>query len=251
MQFSMQFGKMARASALAGIAVAAVVAGGCAGGANRIDPKVPAPKVRDISGTWGITSLANTEKFVTCQDPNNILGDSVSELIDRNVVVASCGPSDKFTFGPSDNAGNGTFAYESLGNVSEGTYTVERERVTLVRTRSNGAALAAPLQKIVYSIVDTADGLDLVPTSQPVAYRLRSNELPATDEDGRVIVENLTPVLNTDGTVNTIILPNTDSVAVVQKDLTVKVGNFVTTNDVTDTPGFVRSYFVKRSLRKR
>lgn len=251
MQFSMQFGKMARASALAGIAVAAVVSSGCAGGANRIDPKVPAARVRDISGTWGVTSLANNEKFVTCQDPNNILGSAVSELVDRGVVVSSCGPSDTFTFGPSDNSGNGTYTVEALGNVSEGTYTVEKERVTLVRTRSNGAALAAPLQKIVYAIVDTADGIDLVPVAQPVAYKLRSNELPATDEDGRVIVENLTPVLNADNTVNTIVLPNTDSVAVVQTDLTVKVGNFVTTNDVTDTPGFVRSYFVKRSLRKR
>ena len=251
MQYSTQFGKIARASALAGIALAGVVFAGCSGGDNRIDPKVPARAVRDIAGSWGVTAIANNERFVTCQDPNNILGGPVAELKDRNVVVASCGATDAFTFGPSDAAGNGTFTYESLGTVTEGSYFVEKDKLTLVPTRANGSVLSAPLPKSVYSLIDTSEGIELVPISQSAAYRLRASDLPKVDNTGRVLVDNLTPILNADGTVNTIILPNTDTVPIIQSDLTIHVGPSVDPADVTDTPGFAREYFVKRTLRKR
>jgi len=253
----MQFGNMVRALALAGVAVAGTVSAGCSGGTNRFDPNVPVFETRDIRGVWEVSALSNNERFVTCQDPDTIVGNPVTHLLDRGVILGSCSPTDAYEFIPNDpvrDNGTGRFVIRVMGVESKGSYVVEKSKLTLRREEIAGVPLKGteggePIQKLVFSIVDTADGIELVPVQLPVAYVPKNNADPI-DDDGNVVVANIAPKMNSDNTVSTIILPHGDAVPVIQTDLSVAIQNVFSASQNTDTPGFVRSFFVKPRLRK-
>ncbi|MFM7320305.1 MAG: hypothetical protein ACKO5K_02120 [Armatimonadota bacterium] len=248
----MQNGRTVRAMALAGLSVAATVLAGCSGGANRFDPNVPVSRTRDIAGDWRVTNLSINGRSVSCQDPENIFGDPITNLTDKNVVVASCGPTDTYTFGPANTAGEGAFEIREGNNVGAGTYTVSTDQVVLVRTSANGTALSAPLQRVVFAIKDTTTGIQLVPVAQKTAYRKLREDEDAFNEDGTLRASNVTPVLNDDAirSINTIVLPNTDVHPIVHPDLTITVGLPSSASVATDTPGFVKRYGVTVTLKK-
>jgi len=247
-----QNGRTIRAMMLAGVSVAATVLAGCSGGANRIDPNVPVSRTRDIAGEYRVTNLSMNGRSVSCQDPENIFGDPVTNLTDKNVVVASCGPTDTYFFGPANAAGEGSYEIREGGNVGGGTYTVSTSQVVLVRTSANGTALAAPLQRVVFSIKDTANGIQLIPVAQKTAYRKLREDEDAFNEDGSLRADNVTPVLNDDAirSINTIVLPDTDVHPIVQPNLEVVVGLPSSASVATDTPGFVKRYGVAVTLKK-
>lgn len=250
MRTGMHIGKTVRALALAGFTVAGTVLAGCSGGTQRIDSQVPVGASRNVTGVWRIAALTGAGKRLTCQDPSSILGSPITELTDRNVVVAACGARDTYTFGAMDVAGRGRYRIDALGNSEEGTFQVKDNTLTLVRDTANGAGLPTPLQKLIFRI-DT-DGANLVftPVAQPAAYRKIVASDPAFNDDGSLNSANLTPVLNSDNTVNIIVLPDTDTVPVVQPDLTISTVNPLSARDASDTPGFVRRYQVSYTVQK-
>lgn len=248
MRTGMHIGRTVRALALATFTVAGTVLAGCSGGSQRIDSSVPFSDFRNVSGTWRITALTGAGKRLTCQDPDSILGSPLTELTDRGVVVASCGANDTYTFSTMNSAGRGRYRIDALGNSEEGAYQVSGENLILVRDTANGAGLSAPLQRMVLRITVDGENLIFSPVAQPTAYRKLAD--PAFNEDGSINAANVTPVLNSDDTVNVIVLPNTDTVPIVQPDLSIVPGIPDSAKDATDTPGFVRRYDVSFTVKK-
>jgi len=193
---------------------------------------------------------------VSCPDPKSLLAPSTRELTINSVVVDTCGISEKIVFGAPSGLGRGRYHIDSLRGTEDGTYTISGANLVLVRDMVNGVYLknmvpAQPAQRTVYSVSfdDTEKTVRIVPVPQPVALKKKDSSAPAFREDGSLIADNTTPVLNSDGTVNTIILPTSNDVAVVNSDLSITVGPIASGANANDTPGLVRVRGVENTFQ--
>lgn len=232
--------------------LAAVTIAGC-GGSN--DGAVPPPTVsRNISGVWRRYQIAIEGTRVSCPDPKELLAPNTRELTINNVVVDTCGSGESLTFGTSTSAGTGRYRLATLRGTEDGTYTITGDTLTLVRDTVNGTYLknlvpAQPSQRTVYSITLVNNVIRMTPVSQPVALKKVDSSKPAFREDGSIIASNVTPVLNGDGTVNTVVLPGTNDVATVNPDLSITVGPIASGSNADDTPGLVRVRAVENAFQ--
>lgn len=234
-----------------------VVAAGCAGGGSSIDGSVPSLNVtRSISGVWRRYQIGIEGTRVSCPDPKSLLAPSTRELTINNIVVDTCGSSENLIFGAPSSPGRGRYHINSLRGTEDGSYTISGSSLVLVRDMVNGVYLknlspAQAPQRTVYSVTfdDVENTFRVVPVSQSVRLKKKDTSLPAFREDGSLIATNVTPVLNSDGTVNTIILPTINDVAVVNSDLSITVGPVADGAKSDDTPGFARIRAVENTFQ--
>ena len=236
------------------LGIASFALAGCGG---TIDSSVPATNLtRDIAGIWRRYQIGIEGTRVSCPDLASLLAPATRELTINNIVVDTCGSNENLVFGSPSAPGKGRYHLATLRGTEDGFYTISGSTLTLVRDTANGTYLKnlAPVQapqKTVYNLLfnDTNKTLRIVPIPQTVALTRKDSSLPAFREDGSLIASNLTPVLNKDGTVYTIILPGTNDVAVVHEDLSISVGPIAGGSSADDTPGLVRIRAVENTFQ--
>jgi hypothetical protein len=225
---------------------------GCGGHTDSAVP--PATLSRNVAGVWRRTQIGIEGNRVSCPDPKELLAPNTRDLTVNNVVVDTCGSKETLVFGTSTSRGRGRYRLTSLRGTEDGSYVLTGSTLTLVRDAVNGTYLrnlipSQVAQRTVYSVVLDGETMRFTPTSQPVGLTKKDSSQPAFREDGTLIASNLTPILNADGTVNTITLPGVNDVAVVNSDLSITVGPLATSGNADDTPGLVRVRGVENSYQ--
>ena len=233
--------------------LACVALGGCSGGSQ--DASVaPVTLTRDIAGIWRRYQIGIEGTRVSCPDAKELLAPSTRELVVNSIVVDTCGSNEMLVFGTQTSRGKGRYRFITLRGTEDGSYTFTSDSLTLVRDAVNGTYLRnqnpsqAP-QRTVYSVTVVEGVMRLVPVSQPVGLTKKDSGKPAFREDGTIIASNVTPVLNADGTVNTVVLPGFNDVAIVNSDLVITVGSVATGANADDTPGLVRIRGVENTFQ--
>ncbi len=224
--------------------LASVVMAGCSGGSS--DSAVPPPTLsRSVAGIWRRTHIGIEGTRVSCPDPKSLLAPNTRELTINSIVVDTCGSNETLIFGTATSLGKGRYRLIGLRGTEDGSYVLTGSTLTLVRDAINGTYLknltpAQAPQRTVYSVVLSGDSMTFVPVSQPVGLVKKDSAMPAFREDGTIIASNVTPIRNTDGTVNTVVLPGVNDMAVVNSDLSITVGAVASGANADDTPGLVR-----------
>lgn len=232
--------------------LAAVAIAGC-GGSN--DGAVPPPTVsRDISGTWRRYQIGIEGTRVSCPNAKDLLAPTTRELTVNSVVIDTCGASESLILGTASSPGKGRYRLITLRGTEDGTYTFNGGSLTLVRDAVNGTYLknlspAQPAQRTVYNVSLVGTVLTMTPVSQPVGLKKVDASQPAFREDGSIIASNVTPILNADGTVNTVVLPGVNDVATVNTDLSITIGPIASGSNADDTPGLVRVRAVENAYQ--
>ncbi len=233
--------------------LAAVVVAGCSGGST--DSEVPPPtQSRNVAGAWRRHQIGIEGTRVSCPDPASLLAPNTRELTINNIVVDTCGSNETLIFGESTSLGKGRYRMVTLRGTEDGNYILTGDTLTLVRDAINGTYLKnlSPTQspqRTVYSVKLDKDSMTIVPISQPVGLTKKDSTLPAFREDGSIIASNIVPILNSDGTVNTVVLPGTNDSAVVNSDLSITVGPVASGSSADDTPGLVRVRGVENTFQ--
>ena len=233
--------------------LASVVVAGCSGGST--DSTVPPPTLsRNVAGIWRRYQIGIEGTRVSCPDPASLLAPNTRELTVNNIVVDTCGSNETLIFGNPSSLGKGRYRMVTLRGTEDGSYTLTGDTLTLVRDAVNGSYLkdlapAQAPQRTVYSVTLVEDSMNIVPISQPVGLTKKDSSLPAFREDGSIIASNIVPVLNADGTVNTVVLPGINDAAVVNADLSITVGPVASGASADDTPGLVRVRAVENTFQ--
>jgi hypothetical protein len=233
--------------------LASVALAGCSGGS--LDPAVPpATLTRDVAGIWRRYQIGIEGTRVTCPDAKDLLAPNTNELIVGRIVVDTCGSSEMLVFGTQTSLGKGRYRLVTLNGTEDGSYTLTGATLTLVRDAVNGTYLknlspAQAPQRTVFSVTVVEGVMRIVPLSQPVGLTKKDSSQPAFREDGSIIASNVTPIMNSDGTVNTVVLPGINDVAVVNPDLSITIGPVASGSNADDTPGLVRVRGVENSYQ--
>lgn len=236
------------------LCMASIALTGCG---SSTDSSVPATnQTRDIAGIWRRYQIGIEGTRVSCPDPASLLAPATRELTVNSIVVDTCGSNESLIFGTPSSPGKGRYHLGTLRGTEDGFYTISGTTLTLVRDTVNGTYLknltpAQAPQKTVYTLSfdSSNDTLRIVPVAQSALLRKRDSSLPAFREDGSLIASNVTPVLNSDGTVNTIVLPGINDVAVVNPDLSITIGPISAGAGADDTPGLVRIRAVENTFQ--
>ena len=217
---------------------------GCSGGST--DSNVPpATLTRNVAGIWRRYQIGIEGTRVSCPDAKGLLAPSTRELVINSIVVDTCGSSEMLIFGTQTSLGKGRYRLATLRGTEDGTYMLTGDSLTLVRDAVNGTYLknlvpAQAPQRTVYSVTLVDGALRIVPVPQTVGLTKKDSSKPAFREDGTIIASNVVPIPNADGTINTVVLPTVNDVAVVNSDLSITVGSVSGGASADDTPGLVR-----------
>lgn len=217
---------------------------GCGGGG--VDQDYLDSSSRALVGTYGKTSISALGTRVTCGDASSVVGDPKTELKDRNVVVDVCTPTDTITFSE-----DGRYAVKSYGGSEAGTFTIDNQRLELVRDTENGSVLSTPYQKTVYTLSGSSKDLIFTPTTEPVGYQKIDPAGAAFNGDNTPNYDNLAPKANLDGTLAILWLPNADSKPVLKSNLSIVPELIADAKEAVDARGFSKRYIVTYTFGKK
>lgn len=217
---------------------------GCGGGG--VDQDYLDSSSRALVGTYGKTSIFALGTRVTCGDASSVVGDPKTELKDRNVVVDVCTPTDTITFSE-----DGRYAVKSYGGSEAGTFTIDNQRLELVRDTENGSVLSTPYQKTVYTLSGSSKDLIFTPTTEPVGYQKIDPAGAAFNGDNTPNYDNLAPKANLDGTLAILWLPNADSKPVLKSNLSIVPELIADAKEAVDARGFSKRYIVTYTFGKK
>jgi hypothetical protein len=232
--------------------LATVAIAGCGGSSDSAVP--PQTVSRNIAGVWRRSQIGIEGTRVSCPDPKNLLAPNTRELTINNIVVDTCGSSETLILGTATTPGKGRYRMVTLRGTEDGNYAFSGDTLTLVRDAVDGTYLKNQVppqasQRTVYSVVLVDNTITISPVAQPVGLKKVNAALPAFREDGSIIASNVTPVINSDGTVNTVVLPGVNDVATVNADLSITIGSIAAGTGTDDTPGLVRVRGVENSFQ--